>query len=265
MSAELTRWKKVSVLLDCLDQDTVDQILASLSAEEIAQLQRATHFAGNVSHSERQEILREFMEIEGLAQADEVSGIEIDASLAELLAYPAALDPTRQHTTPDDGPAVDFLSQLTARQIALRLERESSQVAAVVLSQVPPVKAADILHALPPELRDSAIQRLVVIDNQDPMVLDAIRAVLEQEFPQQLPHGRRSSSLGWDATRAIVQASPPTLRRELRHNFSGRPDILGSGAEHERDPPELPSPTTPKWVPPWLQLFAEQQNPWYFT
>lgn len=264
MSVESTTLRKISVLLECLDEATRDSVVASLSPEDIDGIRQASQYAAPISLAERQEILREFMDVEQNARADGVSGIEIDASLAELLAESNVAGQTLAGTVPEDGSNFEFLARLNAKQLARRLERESPQMAAVVLSQVPPAKASEILHAMSPDRQQLAVQRLVVLEDQDPMVLDAIRFVLEREFPEQTSPHRKVQSPGWKTTRAIVQASSPPLRRELNQRLAEL-HLLPSSVDPASDSyVDVSVGPPPEWTPPWLQLFAEQENPWYF-
>ncbi|MDA1177371.1 MAG: hypothetical protein O2931_01110 [Planctomycetota bacterium] len=266
MSVESSTLRKISVLLECLDESTRECVIASLATEEFEGIRQAALYAGPISPAERQEVLREFMDVEQNARADRVSGIEIEASLAELLAESNVAGQTRGVNTAEDNSNFEFLSRLNAKQLARRLERESPQVAAVVLSQVPPAKASEILHAMSPERQQLVVQRLVVLDDQDPMVLDAIRLVLEREFPEQISPNRKVQSPGWKTTRAIVQASSPPLRRELNQLLADLQLLPSSVDLSTNDHENATASSSParEWTPPWLQLFAEQENPWYF-
>ncbi len=112
-----------------------------------------------------------------------------------------------------------FLAQARGDKLSTLLAGERPQTIALVVSHIPPDRAADVLGALEGALQVDVLRRLVDLDEADPNVLREVERGLESRILEQSRHELRCSA-GLNAVAGIVEAAPPGLKKELQANLA---------------------------------------------
>lgn len=154
--------RKAAILLDSLDEPTADVLLGQMPPELAVRVCGARADLGDVAAGEREQVLAEFLDA-GLRPARVPPGQRADtddeepadaAAAASTLRLVPAPDRTRE-AVPATAPADD-----PAAALASGLAREDARTICLVLTHLPPARAADLLQRLPPERQAEVLQCL---------------------------------------------------------------------------------------------------------
>jgi len=116
-----------------------------------------------------------------------------------------------------------FMANLGARQIVSFLAEEHPQTIALVISHLPPQRAAGVLATLDGELQAEVLRRLADLDETDPEITREVERGLESKIIEQARSERRRAA-GLSAVAGILEAAEPSTKRTL----------LASLARHDR-------------------------------
>ena len=276
MSDRRQKIRKAAVLLASLDPATAERLLAQLDPEQAETARRALAELDSVDPIEQQQVADEFARIGPLVPLRDPAGIELDSRLARQLAGggeieryavagpssgppdPAAAHSGRRlddaaHEESSHRPHFRFLEEADVAALAPYLERERPQTIAVVVSHLLPVRAAELLAALPEATQAEVAGRLVELDQADPEVIRELERGLETWLAEHVQTKRRRSA-GLAALEGIVAAADDRARNRILGNLQ-RHDYqlakrLGAGPQQppadrsrRRAAPPAPQPT----------------------
>ncbi len=216
--------RKAAILVASLDQAAADLLLGQLGHERAELVRQAVAYLDDIAPQERQRIVDEFRRIGPLVPSQSTSGIELDRLPPGQTVRPlgqtflsAGSSAARQTGMPvpppagDDPPPFDFLRDAEDEKLSRLLGDERSSTVALVLSNLPPERAGEVLARLAPAAQIEVVRRLVDLDNTDPETLGEIEKALETRWLQQFAVDRRRA------------AGPETVARNPRRVRSGSP------------------------------------------
>lgn len=215
MSSNMQNLRKAAVFLRSLDADTAARLLAQLSPDEAQQLRAAARTLGSLDPIEQAEVSAEFHRAKTPGGRTAPKGVELEISSAAASGVAEFGEP------PVAQKRFEFLEHAPVEALVRFLSREHVQTIAVVLSYLPPRRAAAVVAALPAALQAEAIERLSQLGDTDPDSL----TVLERELSDWLAHrsnGRHSAAGRGDAALAILAASDVATRNEIMANLAAR-------------------------------------------
>ncbi len=222
MSALSPSLRKAAVLIRSLDADSAASLLAQLSAEEARELRAAVQSLGPIDPEERADVLAEFRRAVPIAAKPAADGVEVaftSQAKADLIPAPTMASiatPSKRFEFLDDAPIRDLVPFLT---------REHVQTIAVVLSHLPPARAATVLAALPQKLQADTIERLSQLGESDPESV----VVVERELAQWMAkrsNDRSAGSQRGDSMTSILAAADAATRGEILANLKTRKSSL---------------------------------------
>ena len=178
---DLTGAQKGLLFILSLDEAVASRVLSNLSEEEVRLLRRATDEIREVSPLVVQAVHREFT-----ARAQQGPSPTLKGSSAYLRKIASkAFGDARVAVLWDDRrrkkeqrPALD---KFDAATIYALLEEEQPQTVAVVLSQIEPTKAADIMRRMPVERQAQIVYRIAKLQVVQDDVIREIQAQFEEE------------------------------------------------------------------------------------
>ena len=234
--------RKAAVLIASLDSRSADALLDQMSSEQAARVRSAVFELGDISADEQNAVIDEFLR-GGQTAVKQPDGIELDDSLARKIA---ALRDTPQaqsaqvattNSSPSSVPeTLPFrcLHDAAVDTLCRFLEREQPQTIAVVVSHLPPKRAAEVVTQLSATLRSDVLHRVAELDTMDPSVLHDLEQELESLFAAQtciVPE----RSAGLAAVSAILDAMDGGERQDLLTELATRDERLA--AKLHRDAP----------------------------
>jgi flagellar motor switch protein FliG len=243
MPQTATNLRKAAILIRSLDTDSAAAVLSRLSPSEAKQVRLAIQTLGEIDAEERADVSAEFRRSGAVARENPRDAVELELSTGPQFTPP--LDPPAQSPVPGSARPFDFLEHARVESLVPYLSREQAQTVAVVLSYLPPSRAAEVLAALPEKLAAATIERLSMLGETDPNTLQ----VLERELADWVARQRASRTRPMqrvDTVNSILAAAGPAAR--------GR--ILANLVKHNRGLADQLSPRSAEPVP--TPTMAEQ-------
>lgn len=221
-SSNAAKLRKAAILVASLDVQTADKILDQMPGEQAGQVRRMMVELGDVDPQEQQRVIDEFFRHgpgrEAPADLDASGGVELDPDLARRLgqAHRAPPQPVEKH---GEEPPFRFLREAHSARITPFLAGEHPQTIAVVISHLPPQRAAGVLATLDGELQADVLRRLTDLDETDPEIMREVERGLESKILEQARSERRRAA-GLSAVSGILEAAEPSTKRTLLANLA---------------------------------------------
>ncbi len=127
------------------------------------------------------------------------------------------------------------LEELDAKMVANLIKDEHPQVIALILSQIKPSKAADILQYIPKRVgvtnvQEEVIKRIASIEKISSQTLKVVANTLEEELLT-IGAGKEETLSGIDIAAEIVNALPKELQIELLEDVRKDDEVLAENIE----------------------------------
>lgn len=180
----LTGVHRVALLLRILDYEVSKEIVQHLSDRDLARIHRADADLGSPEDEVIREVARDFKQRMFAGAATGIAGVQarrIDTLIRDAFGE-ERLSSIFGRTDVDVGKIQDTLADIDARVIGRILSREYPQTAALVLSQLPPLQAAEVVLALPEDVRASVMMRVARMEKISEDMLVELNRALEREL-----------------------------------------------------------------------------------
>lgn len=214
------------LLLLSLEESIATRILGQLSQEEVRRLRGAADRVREAQPSALAAVHREFSEIirRGVPASLKGSGAYLRRLVGKAHGEGAAAEVWTDRQEPQ-GPAAAFAQLDTATVLGV-LEREHAQTIAVILSQLPPPRAAEILTRLPVERQADVSLRLARIETVPIATIQEIERQFALEV-EALTEGARRSIDGLQALADLVKRIPGERSQALLEELSALDTTIG--------------------------------------
>lgn len=207
--------RKAAILVASLDRDAADALLDQMSAEQAELIRTAVLELGDIDDAEEESVIDEFFRIGPLLPEDQPAGVELELT-SELRETPQVTPLARAERS---HAPFRSLHGASGAALANRLRYERPQIVAVVMSQLPPASAAELLSSLSPGMQADVARRLVELEETDPEVLHEI----EQGLSAWIDHrsgASNASTAGMKALETILAAADPMSHQMLLSNLA---------------------------------------------
>lgn len=177
--------ERAAVLMMLVGEEEAAAILQKLDPEEVRQLGKAMFAVADVSEIEVESVLDDFV-----AHARDRTAIGFDprpqiAGMMNKALGPEKADSVLARITPPEAAcAIDLLDWLDAGEIAALIEAEHPQIAAVLIANLDPTIAAQVLEILPEQLQPQILHRVARLGPITPEAIDTLRAALASRIGQ---------------------------------------------------------------------------------
>jgi len=242
--------REVAILVASLEDDLAERLVASMPAEEAAEVRVAMQQLGAVDPDEREDIVAKFRQSTAVQRPTEVEGVELDPSLL------ARFDELESHA--DDskhcaaGEPLESLSAEEVSTVVNMLSAEHPQTISIVLSRLNPASAADLLFKFPATIQAEVLTRMANCDSVDEQSVRVIESQLGQWIDQHRQQRKRMAA-GLELVQRIISNTPETHRETVLTQLRGSdPDLAGRLAKK----PE----TLPTFTPRASRLVPEPES-----
>ncbi|WP_456383967.1 flagellar motor switch protein FliG [Persephonella sp.] len=212
--------EKAAILLSLLPEEATVTIFKHLKEHEIERLIKQILSIEPPSKELAKQILEEAFE-----QLKEVAPIKIAPDnlkkILEQALPPDKLEKLLAETlTVEEGKAIfRELEKMDPKFVANIIQNEHPQVIALILSQLKPVKAAEIIQYLPKRLgvtnvQEEVIKRIASIEKISSDMLKMVATTLEEELLT-IGAGKEETLSGVDIAAEIVNVLPKELGQEI--------------------------------------------------
>ncbi|WP_174297492.1 flagellar motor switch protein FliG [Sphingomonas bacterium] len=171
--------ERAAVLMMLVGEDEAAAILQKLDPEEVRQLGSAMFKVADVSEREVEDVLDDFV-----GRARERTGIsfnprpQIETVMTRALG-PAKADSVLARITPPEAACqIDLLDWMDAHDIACVLDKEHPQIAAVLIANLDPAVASQVLELLPDAIQPDILHRIARLGPITPEAVETLRTML---------------------------------------------------------------------------------------
>ncbi|MEZ0497235.1 flagellar motor switch protein FliG [Sphingomonas sp. IW22] len=208
--------ERAAVLMMLVGEEEAAAILQKLEPEEVRQLGKAMFTVADVSEEEVESVLDDF-----IAHARDRTAIGFDPRPKIAGMMNKALGPEKadsvlaQITPPEAACAIDLLDWMDPGEIASLIETEHPQIAAVLIANLDPAVAGQVLEILPEHLQPQILHRVARLGPVTPEAIDTLRAALSARIGQ--PQSGTGLQMGGtkDAAKILSSARKATEARVM--------------------------------------------------
>jgi flagellar motor switch protein FliG len=217
--------RKAAVFIRSLDSETASTLIGQLSPDEAKAIRDAIRSLGAIDPEEQADVIAEFRCAKPLATQTASEGVELELSASKALSN--VTDPINAPVGPSHAKRFEFLERAPIEALVPYLSREHAQTIAVVLSYLPPRRAADLLAAFPEKLQVETIERMAVLGETDPESVVVLESELAAWLTKRLT-GQPGKLPSNSMVESILAATDGLTRSEILNNLRTRNAALAS-------------------------------------
>ncbi|QDZ08587.1 flagellar motor switch protein FliG [Sphingomonas panacisoli] len=171
--------ERAAVLMMLVGEEEAASILQKLDPEEVRQLGKAMFAVADVGEDQVGDVLDDFV-----GRARDRTGIAFDPKpiietvMTKALGQEKADSVLARITPPEAACQIDLLDWMEAGEIAAMIEKEHPQIAAVVIANLDPTIAGQVLEMLPDAVQPDILHRVARLGPITPEAIDTLRTML---------------------------------------------------------------------------------------
>ncbi len=223
MSASEVR--KAAILLMTLPQEEAAMLLAKLDPKQVEAVSVEIAKIGNVAGDEQATVLNDFAEANPNAVGG-TGGLDLAKSLVEKALGKNAsgtLDSVRQQI---EALPFAFLQRVDSQNLLTFIVDEHPQTIALILTHLPPAKAADVIKGLPSDRQLSVIRRIATMGQTIPEIIHEVEKGLEHRMASVMSQQFENAG-GVSSVAEILNVVDRTTERALLENLAQEdPDLV---------------------------------------
>ncbi|ACL22157.1 flagellar motor switch protein FliG [Desulfitobacterium hafniense DCB-2] len=213
MSQQLTGIQKTAILMIALGPDKSAKVVQHLAENEIEQLTLEMANVRKISAEQRDKVVDEFYQMcvandyiaqGGIDYAREV----LERALGEQRAFEII---TRLSSSLKMRP-FDLVRRTDPKQLLSFIQGEHPQTIALIMTHLPPDKAAILLSSLPQERQADVTKRIALMGRTSPEVLKEIEKILERKISSLAPTDYTTSGGIQSVVDILNRSDPGTLK-----------------------------------------------------
>lgn len=212
--------EKAAVLMMLVGDDEAAAILQNLEPEEVRMLGKAMFAVADVAEPQVAAVLDEFVE---KAKDKNTIGFDprpqIETMMTKALGPDKAENVLARITPREEACAIPLLDWLDASEIAALVKDEHPQIAAVLLVNLDPAIAAQVIEELPDVMQPDVLHRIATLGPISPEALEMLRDVLSsragaaQSTAVPLGGAKEAAAIMNNARKATEQRVMPKLAK----------------------------------------------------
>jgi flagellar motor switch protein FliG len=220
MIRSYTGVERAAVLMMLVGEEEAAAILQKLDPEEVRQLGKAMFAVADVSEDEVEHVLDDFV-----GRARERTGIsfdprpQIEAVMHRALGQEKAQSVLSRIVPAEDACQIDLLDWLDAPELASMIEKEHPQLAAVLIANLDPVVAAQVLELLPDGVQPDILHRVAKLGPITPEAIETLTMMLANRSAA--PQASAGMTMGGtrDAAKILSSGRKTTEQRVMPKLF----------------------------------------------
>lgn len=180
---ELSGKQKVAALMIALGSDVAAQIFKHLKESEVEEITLEISRLGRLDAELRQKVLEDFNELIIGHKALLEGGLDYAREVLEKSVGPKrAMNIINKLTSSLQVRPFEFIRKTDPEHLKNFIQNEHPQTISLILSYLPPDKAALVIQRFEPELQAEIARRIATMDRTSPEVLREVEMVLERKL-----------------------------------------------------------------------------------
>lgn len=230
--SKLSGAERAAVLLMTLGETDAAEVLKHMSPKEVQKIGEAMAVMANVPKDSVSTVLGDFCD--AVDEQTEL-GIGNEDYLRNILNNALGEDKARniidrillgRHSK-----GLDALKWMEARAVADLIRLEHPQIIAIVLSYLEQDQAADVLAALPENMRVDIVMRIASLDGIQPSAIHELDDMLEKQFSGNSDNIKSSAVGGLKTAANIMNFLDSNLEAELIEKVKEIDEDMGTGIQ----------------------------------
>jgi flagellar motor switch protein FliG len=224
--------ERAAVLLMTLGEKDAAEVLKHMSPKEVQKIGEAMASIGSVNKDSVTQVLGDFCDLVG--EQTEL-GIGNEDYLKKMLTTALGEDKARgvidrillgRHSK-----GLDALKWMEPRAVADLIRLEHPQIIAIVLSYLENDQAADVLAALPENMRVDIVMRIASLDGIQPNAIHELDEMLEKQFSGNTSNIRSSAVGGLKTAANIMNFLDSAIESEIIEKIGAIDQEIGTGIQ----------------------------------
>ena len=181
---DITNGMRAAVALLHIDDEDAEALVEALSIKEMRELTVAAQNLAELSQTDVDFILSEFVDELGKGLTSLRSAPELVGRLARKSLGDKTAEDIMEAT--GSGGLSELLEGVDSKMLASVLAKEHPQTIALVMAHIPPTQSAAVVGVLPPERQAEVVKRLATIDSVSPDMVKMVEQALMSELEMSL-------------------------------------------------------------------------------
>ncbi|WP_457678212.1 flagellar motor switch protein FliG [Thermovibrio sp.] len=232
----ITGAQKAAILILSLPEEVAISVIRKLKEHELTKLAKTILTLGTIKKDMVKLVLNEAHQLLAEVAPLKTAPEELRRLLEKALPPEKLKELLEETMLTESGKAVfEELQKMDPKFIAKLIEREHPQIIAIILSQLPPMKAADVIQYLPKRLgvtnvQEEVIKRLAQLEKISMKTLRIVTEALEEELAN-IGAGKEQTLSGVDIAAEIVNNLPKEIANELLEQIRKESPSLADAIE----------------------------------
>jgi len=239
--AELSAADKAAVILYTLGEETASQVMRYMEHDDVRELSKSMTSMSSISSKDVDSIVEEFHDRVSNEEGTIVSIEEdyVKSVITNVVGEKSAERILESISLQEDGSYIEIFRNLDIRVLAEFIKNEHPQTIALIISQLLPEEASEVMASLQDNLQLDVIDRLAKLENISPEMLRDVARVLEREIKTASTGARQMggvksiseilNNMDRQASSAIlvrIEENDPEMAEEIRQNMFIFEDLI---------------------------------------
>jgi len=239
--AELSVADKAAVILYTLGEETASQVMRYMEHDDVRELSKSMTSMSSISSKDVDNIVGEFHDRVSNEEGTIVSIEEdyVKSVITNVVGEKSAERILESISLQEDGSYIEIFRNLDIRVLAEFIKNEHPQTIALIISQLLPEEASEVMASLQDNLQLDVIGRLAKLENISPEMLRDVARVLEREIKTASTGARQMggvksiseilNNMDRQASSAIlvrIEENDPEMAEEIRQNMFIFEDLI---------------------------------------
>jgi flagellar motor switch protein FliG len=238
---ELSVADKAAVILYTLGEETASQVMRYMEHDDVRELSKSMTSMKSISSKDVDSIVDEF---HSRVSNEEGTIISIEEDYVKSVITNVVGEKTAERilesiSLQEDGSYIEIFRNLDIKVLAEFIKNEHPQTIALIISQLLPEEASEVMAALQDNLQLDVIERMAKLENISPEMLRDVAHVLEREIKTAQTATKQMggvksiseilNNMDRQASSAIlvrIEENDPEMAEEIRQNMFIFEDLI---------------------------------------
>jgi flagellar motor switch protein FliG len=218
--------RRAAVLLTSLPEDEAGKLLAKLTPKQVEFVTVEIAKLGSISGDEQEAAIKQFADSNPGSYSGGVGGMDLAKTLVERALGKNAggtLENVRQQI---QSVPFGFLQRVDNQHLLTFIMDEHPQTIALILSHLPPTKAAEVIGGLPTERQLAVVRRIAHMGQTNPEIIGEVERGLEHRMASVMSQQFETAG-GVESVAEILNVTDRATERGLLENLAQEdPDLV---------------------------------------
>jgi flagellar motor switch protein FliG len=218
--------RKAAVLLMSLPEEEAAKLLSKLSPKQVELVTVEIAKIGTISGDEQQQTIAEFSDSNPDAYSSGTGGLDRAKNLVERALGKNASGTMESVRQQIEAVPFGFLQKVDSQHLLTFIMDEHPQTIALILSHLPPVRAAEIIGGLPSDRQLAVVRRVAHMGQTNPEIIHEVEKGLEHRMASVMSQQFETAG-GVENVAEILNVTDRATERGLLENLAQEdPDLV---------------------------------------